>query len=497
MVRGSLLVNVWVLLLRAVGFSPLCLGFRREDEGMRYWLGVDIACRAVHQASLADERGEFVWSGRRFRTSAKDLEALWAMLPAGVDPSAVTVVMEPTRNAWVPLAAWFRRQGAAVVMVPPERSADLRAYYAKHAKSDQADSRVLARIGLLHPEGLLTEQGIGPGDPMRRAVKLRSNLVKRRSQIMSRLDALLEIMGPAWIAALSSDMSKTALQFLAHYADPYQVKRLGRTRLARFVYRHSRGQWGPERADQLIAAASETLALWGDSLEYPDLAEDIAIEARLALQLTVEIKELDERIAVMLQHTDPKGIMQSIPGVGAIVGAQILGRLGNPDRFASLAGIRAYSGLIPKMNASGLNTQYGGPTKRGDACLREALFMAAEHARRSDPVLAAKYHRLMTQTGKHHNSALCHIAAILLTRIAACWRQSQQYQLRDNDGNSITIEEGRTIIKQHYTLTPQQRAAKRTNHQERAGEIRSHTVLRQPARSTKHTTATTESPRSF
>ena len=28
----------------------------------------------------------------------------------------------------------------------------------------------------------------------------------------------------------------------------------------------------------------------------------------------------------------------------------------------------------------------------------------------------------MIDAGKHHNSALCHIATTLLTRIIACWR---------------------------------------------------------------------------
>ena len=45
---------------------------------------------------------------------------------------------------------------------------------------------------------------------------------------MARLDALLEILGPAWIAALGSDMTLTALRFLARYANPVQVKRLGK-----------------------------------------------------------------------------------------------------------------------------------------------------------------------------------------------------------------------------------------------------------------------------
>src|SRR5665213_3698969 len=92
-------------------------------------LGIDVACRAAHQASLADREGQFLWSGRKFRTLTSDLETLWSSLPVDCE---LTVVMEPTRNAWVPLASWFRRRGANVVMVPPEQSSDLRDYYSKH-----------------------------------------------------------------------------------------------------------------------------------------------------------------------------------------------------------------------------------------------------------------------------------------------------------------------------------------------------------------------------
>jgi transposase len=156
---------------------------------LQFCLGIDIACRAAHQASLADERGEFVWSGRRFRTTAGDLEQLWAMLPPHAEPAAVTVVMEPTRNAWVALASWFRRRGATVVVIPTERSADLRHYYSKHTKTDHLDSRVLARLPLLHPEGLHPDEGLGPADTLKRTAKHRSTLVKRRSQCLARLDA--------------------------------------------------------------------------------------------------------------------------------------------------------------------------------------------------------------------------------------------------------------------------------------------------------------------
>lgn len=226
---------------------------------MKIRLGVDVACRAAHQASLADEQGRFLFVGHRFRTDPDELDTLWARLPK--DAERIEVVMEPTRNAWVALAAWFRRHGATVVMVPPEQSADLRDYYNKHTKTDRLDSKVLARLPLLHPEGLHREDSLGPGDELKRAVKIRSGLVHRRTACMARLDALLEILGPAWIAALGSDMTLTALRFLARYANPVQVKRLGKARLAAFFRRSSRQAWADERADAVIQAAATTLRL--------------------------------------------------------------------------------------------------------------------------------------------------------------------------------------------------------------------------------------------
>ena len=452
---------------------------------MTFTLGVDIACRAPHQASLAAADGRILWSGHRFRTTIADLERLWARLPEAARAGAVRVVMEPTRNAWVALAAWFRRQGATVVLVPPERSADLRAYYAKHTKSDRLDSVLLARLPLLHPDGLHPEQGVGPGDALRRATKLHSTLVLRRSTILARLDALLEILGPAWLAALGSSLSHvTPLRLLAAgYADPHILRRLGHARLARFLHRHSRGAWNDQHADTLLAAATETITLWNDELDFADLADDIAVEARLALAITTEIAELDERITTLVARRDPAGIIASAPGVGPITSAVILGRLGDPTRFSSLAAVRAYSGLVPSLNASGTSGRHGGPTKRGDAHLRHAVFIAAHHARRLDPTLAAKYHRLMTQAGKHHTSALCHIATTLLTRIAACWRNGTPYQLRDLDGRPITAEQARLIIAERYTVPADLRHTRTT-----------HTATGRRSKESQHAPSTGPSP---
>jgi len=423
-------------------------------------LGIDVACRADHQASCADAAGEFLWSGWRFRTTPRDLERLWAKIPGDAE---VTVVLEPTRNAWVPLAAWLRARGAKVVMVPPEQSADLRDYYNKHTKTDRLDSRILARLPLLHPDGLRSIDHLGPAEPLLRAVRQRSSLVKRRTATAQRLDCLVELLGPSWGDVLGTgDYNKSALAVLERYADPRALKKLGRKRLTTLLIRSSRGQWREAKADDLLTVANESIELWAaGGLDFEELAADIATEVRLLRNLNAEITAMDDRNEALYEEADPKGIVVSTPGIGVTLAAGILGRLGDPDRFANLAGVRSFTGLVPKIDQSGLENRHKGVTKAGDPGLREALYLAADLARKVDPTLAARYHRLVVDEGRHHISAVCTLAAVLATRIAACWRRGETYVLREVDGTEITEAEGRKICAERYKVTAEIRAARR------------------------------------
>lgn len=423
-------------------------------------LGIDVACRADHQASLADERGEFLWSGWRFRTTPGDLERLWSKIPEGAN---VVVVMEPTRNAWVPLAAWLQAHGARVSVIPPEQSADLRDYFNKHSKTDRLDSRMLARVAMLHPEGLRTIDRLGPAEPLLRATRQRTSMQRRRTSAMQRLDAMVELLGPSWGDVLGTgDYAKTALVVLERCADPRVMKRLGRKRLAAMLIRASRGAWREAKADELLAAAEETIELWsGGGLDFAELAEDIAAEVRLIRALDTEIAAIEERIEPLYDEADPNGIVISAPGIAVTLAAGILGRTGDLNRFDNLAGVRSFTGLVAKVDQSGLSGHHGGPTKTGDPGLRQTLFLAADQARRVDPKLAQRYHRLVVEEGRHHVSAICSIAPVLITRIAACWRNGERYVLRDVDGREITEAEGRAICTERYKITAEMRAARR------------------------------------
>ena len=422
-------------------------------------LGIDLAVRAAHVATLTDEQGKVVWSKRRFRNCRDDLVALSG---AAGPVDELTVVMEPTRNSWVLVAAHFQAAGAKVVLVAPEQSADLRRYYKKHVKNDRLDSVLLARLPLLHPDGLDAIADLGPADALKRAVRRRVNLVEEHLACRQRLDSMLDLLGPGYVEVLGIRGSKTSLMVLERYGDPTTLRRLGLNRLTALLRRTSGGKWNIDHARRLLDAANEAIALWsGGGLDFAELAWDLASEVRIMRQLELEIGRLDARIAELYADADPKKIVLSAPGVGPVLAGGIRGRLGDADRFANLAAVRSFSGMVPKVNQSGNSDTRPGITKQGDPGLRRDLWFAAELARHQDPQLAAKYHRLVVERRLHHYSAVCHLATTLLTRIAACWRTGQPYIVRDVDGRPVDAAEARAIIAERYTIPPEARRRSR------------------------------------
>jgi len=78
----------------------------------------------------------------------------------------------------------------------------------------------------------------------------------------------------------------------------------------------------------------------------------------------------------------------------------------------------------------------------------------------------------MVEAGKHHNSALCHIATTLLTRVAACWKNQTPYQLRDVDGRDVDTAEARAIIAERYTVPEHLRRTRTTTTKNKTGTDR-------------------------
>jgi hypothetical protein len=155
-----------------------------------------------------------------------------------------------------------------VVSVPPERSADLRRYYAKHTKNDRLGSHVLARLPLLHPDGLNLVDSLGPADGLKRAVRRRVKLVEYQLASRQRLDSMLDLLGPGYAEALGgARYTKTALQILEDYGNPRKVRRLGVNRLTVLMRGTSGGQ--PTRSTKSGPTTSSASRSTSDSTSTP------------------------------------------------------------------------------------------------------------------------------------------------------------------------------------------------------------------------------------
>jgi transposase len=130
--------------------------------------------------------------------------------------------------------------------------------------------------------------------------------------------------------------------------------------------------------------------------------------------LTSEIKKLEREVDDHIdRHPGLKHdaeLIKSIPGIGNLTVARLLGHIGDVRRFASAKAFAAFLGVTPKQRTSG--TSIKGRTmisRTGSSELRAALYMPSMVARRHNPILAQFADRL--RTGGMANKAV--ISAVM------------------------------------------------------------------------------------
>ncbi len=118
-------------------------------------IGMDLAVTGAHKAVVMSEQGAYMSPVLSLRTEPEDLARLLKRAREGAPPDEpVSVVMESTGHAWLPVAAYLLERGVRVYVVNTQQVVDLRRFYQKHAKSDRIDARVLARLALVNREQL-------------------------------------------------------------------------------------------------------------------------------------------------------------------------------------------------------------------------------------------------------------------------------------------------------------------------------------------------------
>ena len=124
----------------------------------------------------------------------------------------------------------------------------------------------------------------------------------------------------------------------------------------------------------LAAAATQTVQLPGE----PTTAALLTRLAHRLLDLQREIKDLDRLLTDRFRTHRQAQIIESLPGMGPILGAEFLVATGgDPAAFGTAARLAAYAGLAPVPNDSGQRTGNRHRPTRYHRRLRRVFYMAA------------------------------------------------------------------------------------------------------------------------
>jgi transposase len=138
------------------------------------------------------------------------------------------------------------------------------------------------------------------------------------------------------------------------------------------------------------------------------------------------IAALEAELATLFDQHAQAPVIRSIPGLGPVLGARVLGELGDdPDRFTDARGLRSFAGTAPITRASGRSRLVSSRKicnrRLGDAC----HWWAFAALTKSDGA-RAHYDRRRA-AGDTHNAALRNLANKLLGRLWWCLANNQTW----------------------------------------------------------------------
>jgi transposase len=303
-------------------------------------------------------------------------------------------------------------------------------YRDRHAvartKSDAGDAKLLA--DLVRTDRHLHRQVRGDTElasAIRILARAHQEAVRSRRRHANQLRSQLREFYPALMEAFESVAEPEAVELLLVAPTPELGRRLSRNKIAGALHRGGRKLHLEERA-AIIQECLRRPQLEQPALVAQAFAKTTSSLARRLRQLNQEMATLEAQLAELFEMHPDAEIYRSLPGLGVVLGARVLGESGDdPTRYANARARRSYSGNAPRTVASGKSLRVAIRQARNDR-LADAYYQAAFVCLTRSPEANTYYRRLRT-AGKSHNRALRALANKLAGVLDGCLRQRQRY----------------------------------------------------------------------
>ena len=374
----------------------------------RISVGIDIA-KEAHWVAAIDADG-LVRIDRKLLNTPADIAGLLGQLTAL--GGAIRVGLDVVGGIAGLTEAMLAEAGFALVHVPGLAVNRARqGTVGGENKSDPRDARAIA-------EQVRTRSDLRPIEPaaeldceIRLLVGRRRDLVQAQTQRLSRLHDLLVGIFPGLERALDLT-TKGPLHLLTKFVTPAEVRTAGKKRLVRHL-RAAGGLPNPEAlaVRALAAAAEQTTAVPAERMTAR-LVRELAAEA---LAGRTRLLELDRELEALLEGHPDAALIRSLPGMGAVLTAELIAEAGSLSRFRSADALASAAGMAPVLRQSGrvrfLRRPAGG-NKGLKRVFYQSAFCSLGH---SDS--RAFYERKKREGKRHHQAVI----ALARRRVNVLW----------------------------------------------------------------------------
>ena len=389
------------------------------------FVGIDWS-EAHHDICLVDEEGE-VLARRRIAEGVAGLTRLHAVVAEQAeDPADVVVGIELDRGLLVQALVATGYQVYAINPLAASRYRDRHAV--SGAKSDPGDAKVLADLVRTDRHN---HRPIAGDSALAEAIKVLArahrDLIHTRQLNANRLRSQLREFYPAALAAFGANLAHPdAVAVLARAPHPEQGRRLSTRKLVSALRRGGRVRNLEARAARIRDALS------GPQLQAPPriaraYAATTAATVAVIEELNTQIAALERELAEAFEEHPDAEILQSLPGLGPVLGARVLAEFGDDrTRYRNTKARKAYAGTAPITRTSGTKrvvmARYARNKRLADACQRWAFSaISASQAARS-------YYDAQRAKGKGHHQALRSLANRLVGILHGCLKHRQNYR---------------------------------------------------------------------
>jgi transposase len=328
------------------------------------------------------------------------------------------------------------QRGREVRVVNPLWTNRQRAFYGQD-KDDAIDGRSIAAVVLRRRQHLPLASDFGElAHAVREAERTIQDLGEARTALVNRLhQQLSDTYTAAYETYFGKLKSPLALSFFRRFPLPQDLTGHDAAMLASVLLDLARGKLGPHKGSgrfAVLLAKAEHILETSAPLRAKLRTVALELKAELIRQLCDELLANHDRVVRlerMLRDQLLPATQQTIttiPGIGTIIAATILGETASITRFRSAAAFAVYNGTAPARHSTGGRERH---QARRDCNhrLKRAFWLAARAAVLHDP-LAKTYFEQCKRRGLNYTECVKRVARRMSDIVYALLKSGRPYE---------------------------------------------------------------------